>query len=381
MNVYFDNAATTKPCTAAVAAATAMMTERFGNPSSTHAQGRDAALALDLAREQVAAALGGKKAEVFFTSGGTESDNWALLGAARHLRHKGKHIISSTVEHDAVRKTLDELKRQGYEIELLKPEADGSVSADSVARSLRSDTILVSLMTVNNETGAVTDISAVSRAVKASGSAALLHTDAVQGFLHVPFSAKSLGADMISVSAHKIHGIKGCGALWIKSGLKLPPLILGGGQESGMRSGTEPLPQIAAFGAAAQEGATLLSESIKSMIAIKERIVSRLGEALPGTVFIGGEGSGHILCLSLPGCRSEVLLNFLDSKGISVSKGSACKRGARSHVLTELGLPSDVIDGAIRLSFSRFSTEDEADFFVSELINAANTLFPKRKKR
>ena len=378
MDIYFDNAATTKPCDEAVAAAAYMMTECFGNPSSTHAPGRLAAEKLCEARSDVAAALGGKANEVYFTSGGTESDNWALFSAAKHMRHKGKHIISSKVEHDAIRQSLSELSRQGYEVELLSPEADGSISVDAVKAALRSDTILVSLMMVNNETGAVTDIPAVSKLLKAQKSSALLHTDAVQSFMHVPFSVKTLGADMVSVSAHKIHGLKGSGALWIRNGLRMPPYIFGGGQESGYRSGTEAMPQIAAFGAAAKAGKANLARDIAAMEALRSSIIEQLAEKLPDAQIIGG-GSGHVLCLSVPGCRSEVLLNYLDARGICVSKGSACKRGGRSHVLTEMGLPSDVIDGAIRLSFSRFNTLDEGEYFVEQLVNARNELFPKRK--
>lgn len=378
MNVYFDNASTTKPCSAATNAANEMMSNVFGNPSSSHILGRQAAKALDNARADIANAIGGKKAEIYFTSGGTESDNWALFSSARHMKHKGKHIISSTVEHDAVRHSLGELSRLGYEVQLLKPDESGSVSAQAVANALRDDTILVSLMLVNNETGAITDINAVSKAIKARRSAALLHTDAVQGFLHIPFSAKNLGADMISVSAHKVHGLKGSGALWIKSGLKLPPYIWGGGQENALRSGTEAMPQIAAFAAAAKEAANELDNSISSLRELKGQIISELKEKLPETHIICPEGASHILCLSVPGCRSEVLLNYLDFHGICVSKGSACKRGARSHVLSELLLPANIIDGAIRLSFSRFNTAEEGSYFVSTLVEAANTLFLKR---
>ena len=347
--IYLDNAATTRVCPEAAEIAYTMMTETYGNPSSTHQAGRAAREALGKARKQVASALGCRSEELYFTSCGSEADNWAILRGAESMKRKGNHVITSTVEHDAVRKSFDELERLGYEVTRLDPEPDGSVSPDAVAKALRPDTILVSLMLVNNETGAVTDISAVSRAIKAAGCPALLHTDAVQGFLKVPFQAKTLGADMISISGHKIHAPKGIGALYIsqqmKPASKLLPYLMGGGQESGMRAGTEALPQIAAFGAAAETG--------------KKQ-----------------QGAPHVLCLSLPGYRSEVLMNFLDSRGICVSRSSACKQGRRSHVLEAMGLPAKVIDGAIRVSFSRFTTEEEVLALCGALEEARASLFP-----
>ena len=246
--VYLDNAATTRVCPEAAEAAVHMMTECFGNPSTTYKLGREAKAAVDKARGQIAKALGCQPDEVYFTSCGSEGDNWALISGARYMRRRGKHIISSAVEHDAVRKSLDFLEKEGYEITRLQPDGTGAIPLEAVRAALRPDTILVSLMMVNNETGTVNDIAAVARMLKAENSIALLHTDAVQGFLKVPFSAKTLGADMITISGHKIHAPKGIGALYIRSGLKLPPYILGGGQERGMRAGTEATPQIAAFG-------------------------------------------------------------------------------------------------------------------------------------
>ena len=242
MEIYLDNAATTRVCPEAADAAYKVMTEVYGNPGSTHKLGREACAVLDDSRKKLAAALGCAPKEVYFTSGGTESDNWAILEGAYLQRRVGRHIISSAVEHDAVRKPLEKLARDGWEITLLSPDSTGAISADAVREALREDTALVTLMMVNNETGAVTDIAGVARALRAAKSRALLHTDAVQGFMKEPFSAKTLGADMISVSGHKVHAPKGIGALYIRQGLKLPAHILGGGQEDGLRSGTEPMP-------------------------------------------------------------------------------------------------------------------------------------------
>lgn len=372
MKAYLDNAATTMVCPEAAEAALRAMTENFGNPSSTHGPGRAAREELKSARETIASCIGAKAEEIFFTSGGTESDNWALRSGAALMRHKGKHIISSAVEHDAIRKSLDELERLGYEVTRLTPDKNGAIPVESLQRVLRPDTILVSLMLVNNETGAVNDIAAFSAAIKAAGCPALLHTDAVQGFFKIPFTAKSLGADMISLSAHKINAAKGTGALYVRSGLRLPPFIIGGGQENAFRSGTENIPGIAAFAAAA-EAAKKDTGALERMNGLRNRAIEKLKSSLPELVIIGG-GSPHLLNISLPGYKSEVLMNLLDSMGVSVSKGSACKRGARSHVLEAIGLPAKVIDGAIRISFCRLTTQDEVDYFCDCLTKAADTL-------
>ena len=371
--IYLDNAATTKVCPEAAAAALRYMTEDFGNPSSTHGPGRSARTALKEARSAIASSLGAAPGEIFFTAGGTEGDNWAVRSGAKLMRRKGRHIISSAAEHDAVRRSLDELERDGFEVTRLSPAADGAIHAEDVLAALREDTVLVSLMLVNNETGAVTDIAAVAAALKAAGSGALLHTDAVQGYCKVPFTAKSLGADMITLSAHKIHAPKGVGALYVRSGLRLPPLIVGGGQEDGRRSGTENLPGICAFAAAVQ-AALADGDAPSRMAALQRRTVDVLQADAPELAVNGG-GAPHILNIALPGYKSEVLLNYLDAKGICVSKGSACKKGARSHVLEAMGLPPKVIDGSLRVSLCRFTTEEDVDVFCRTLLEARASLY------
>ena len=373
MEHYLDNAATTKVCDEAAQAALAAMTENYGNPSSTHTKGREANRLLESARKQVSAALGCASGELIFTSCGSESDNWAIINGAEAMKRKGKHIISSAVEHDAVRRSLDELESRGFEVTRLAPDEKGGVSLDSVVSALRDDTILVSLMLVNNETGAVTDISSIARAVKKACPAALVHTDAVQGFMKVPFSAKSLGADMVSISGHKIHAPKGVGALYVKNGLKLKPFLVGGSQENGRRAGTEAMPQIAAFGAACEVARAGMAENIARMQSLRERAVERLSREIPELVLIGG-GSPHILSISLPGWRSEVLMNYLEAKEVYVSRSSACKKGGRSHVLEAMGLSSRVIDGAIRIGLSRFTTEEDIDALCAALKEAHDTL-------
>ncbi len=364
MEHYLDNAATTKTCKEAIAAANDVMENFYGNPSSTHTVGRKAKQKLDEFRCDVAKALGAKPQEIVFTSCGSESDNFAIIKGAESQKRKGKHIISSLVEHDAVRKSLDYLETLGYSVTRLKPDSTGEISVDSVLKELRDDTVLISLMLVNNETGAVNDISAISKAVKANNPNVLIHTDAVQGFMKVPFSAKTLGADMISISGHKIHAVKGIGALYIKSGLKLKPLILGGEQEMELRAGTEAMPQIAAFATACK-----MDPEIKKIGELKEYLKEELIKSIPEIKIIE-TNAPHILNISMPGWRSEVLMNFLEAKEIYVSKSSACKQGKRSHVLEAMGLNSSVIDGALRIGISRYNTKEDADALIEGLIES-----------
>ena len=373
MEHYLDNSATTRVCPEAAEAAMLAMTEIYGNPSSTHTKGREAKQLLDKSRKQVADALGCTVQELVFTSCGSESDNWAILNGAELMRRKGMHIISSQVEHDAVRKSLDELERRGFEVTRLKPDETGAIPVQAVMEALRPDTVLVTLMLVNNETGAVTDIGAIARAMKKAGSQALLHTDAVQAFMKLPFTVKSLGADLVSVSGHKIHAPKGIGALYIKNGVKLKPYLLGGGQENGRRAGTEAMPQIAAFGAACQTAREHLQENYERMAALRQLAIDALRRDIPELVVIGG-GAPHILSISLPGWRSEVLMNYMEAREIYVSKSSACKKGGRSHVLEAIGLAPKVIDGAIRIGLSRFTTQEDILALCAALKEARSKL-------
>ena len=357
---YLDNSATTQVCPEAAQAALKAMTVVFGNPSSTHTAGREAKKMLDSSRASVAKALGCRPEELVFTSCGSESDNWALLSGADAMRRKGKHIISSAAEHDAIRRTLDLLETKGYEVTRLNPDFSGSVPVAAVAEALREDTVLVSLMLVNNETGAVTDIAGVASLLKEAGSQALLHTDAVQAFLKIPFTPASLGADLISVSGHKVHAPKGIGALYVRKGLCLKPMIIGGSQENGRRAGTEATAQIAAFAAACDAAYPCLAENAEKMRQLREEIIRRLQADIPELKVLGG-GAPHILSVSLPGWRSEVLMNFLEAREVYVSKSSACKKGGRSHVLESMGLDTRTIDGALRIGLCRFTTQEDVD--------------------
>lgn len=370
---YLDNSATTQVCPEAAEAALYAMTQGFGNPSSTHTVGREAKKLLDRARADIAAALGCTPSELVFTSCGSESDNWALLFGAEAMKRKGKHIISSVAEHDAIRRSLDLLEERGFEVTRLKPDLSGAVPVDAVRDALREDTVLVSLMLVNNETGAITDIAGVSSMLKAAGSSALLHTDAVQAFMKIPFTPSSLGADLISISGHKIHAPKGIGALYIRKGLRLKPMIVGGSQEDGRRAGTEATAQIAAFAAACNVAFPKLAENAEKMRAQREEIIRRLQADIPELRVLGG-GAPHILSISLPGWRSEVLMNFLEAREVYVSKSSACKKGGRSHVLESMGLDSKTIDGALRIGLSRYTTQEDIDALCLGLRDAHHSL-------
>ena len=373
--IYFDNAATTRVCPEAAEAMAAVLTEQYGNPSSTHALGRQARELLDRAREEVAGAVGAEKGEIFFTSGGTESDNWAVSGVCARHRRPG-HIVTSAYEHDAMLQICAKMEQQGWSVTRLKPDGEGHVTPEMVKEALREDTALVSVMLVNNEIGAVNNLAGIAAAVK-KNSGALVHTDAVQGLFKVPLSVRKLGVDLLSLSGHKIHGPKGIGALYVRRGVKPAPMILGGGQESGQRSGTEAMPAICGFAAAVRAGRREFPESAEHMRSLRRFLTERLTESLPEAVILGPGDAPHILSVSLPGHRSEILLNLLDAEGICVSKGSACKKGRRSHVLEAMGYAPDVIDGALRVSLCRDNTREEAEIFAEKLKQAAGRVLKK----
>ncbi|MGN0979131.1 MAG: cysteine desulfurase family protein [Candidatus Avoscillospira sp.] len=369
--IYLDNSATTKPCPEAVAAMNEMLTQCWGNPSSVHGFGIQAEHKLKEARKSVAELLGAEPERVFFTSGGTEADNWAIFGTAERLGKRGKHIVTTAVEHHAVLHPMQKLEAQGFEVTYLKPDETGYVSLESLTAALRPDTILVSVMMVNNETGAVMPIEKMVKAVRRLSPLALFHTDAVQGFGKIPFKAKTLGADLISVSGHKIHAAKGVGALYIKKGLPLPPLIRGGGQESDYRSGTEGLPNIVGFGAAC--AAMDLKAEIAHLTALRDLCRETLAN-VPGLQFLGQGAAPHIVNVAIPGLRSQGLINCLQDHEIYVSAGSACSHGHRSHVLEAMGASPAAIDGSIRISFGRDNRTEDVAALKAALLEAVQTL-------
>jgi len=363
--IYLDNSATTKPCKEAVEAVTNALTEGWGNPSALYSFGIDAAHALRAARIKVAAALGAEHDRVFFTSGGTEADNWALMGTVKRFGKRGKHIITTAIEHHAILNCARELEAQGYEVTYLQPDGLGRISLDALKAALRKDTILVSVMMVNNETGAVMPIAQMAKLTHRICPNAIFHTDAVQGFLKIPFQAKTLGADLISISSHKVHGPKGVGALYISPRLKsFPALLLGGGQEGGYRSGTEGTPAIFGFAAACEACAATFRQDISQEKALLESLIEKLRK-LDGIEINGAHDAPHILSLSIPGVPTQNTINILQDASICVSAGSACAKGHRSHVMTAMNLAPETIDGSFRISLCRETTHEELDQLVS----------------
>ena len=376
--IYLDHAATT-PVSRAVAETVAeVLTEGFGNPSAQYPLGEAAKKRLETDRDIIAQALGCKADELLFTSCGTESDNFAISLALRLGRRVGKHIITTAVEHSAVLEPCKLLEQDGYSVTYLKPDRDGSISVSQVADALREDTVLVSMMLVNNETGCIFPVAEVAKLLRERKSQALLHTDAVQAFLKIPFSAATLGADLISLSAHKIGAPKGVGALYIGERVNkkaIRPLLAGGGQEGGLRSGTEATAQIAGFAKAVALRSENLEQKLAHTAAIKAYAEEKL-LSIDGVERIGNGAAPHILSLSLVGYPSANVVTELGSMGICISAGSACHRGKLSHVYAAMNLPKKTAAGVLRISFSPETTKEEIDALYDALKKHRETRFP-----
>ena len=359
--IYLDNSATTKPCPEAVEAMMTAMTENWANPSALYSFGIETGRQLRTARHAVAAAMGAEPDRVFFTSGGTEADNWAVFSTVKRFGKRGRHIITTAIEHHAILHCMKELEAQGYEVTYLQPDATGTVTVDALKAALRKDTILVSIMMVNNEVGSVMPIAQMAKLTHKLCPDAVFHTDAVQGFLKVPFAAKTLGADLISVSSHKVHGPKGVGALYISPRLKsFPAFMVGGGQEGNYRSGTEGTPAIFGFAAACTAVASAYKEDIKAEKARIDGLVEKL-TALDGVRINGSHEAPHVLSIAVPGVPTQNSINILQDHGICVSAGSACAKGHRSHVLEAMKVAPEAIDGTFRISICKDTTEAELE--------------------
>lgn len=364
---YLDNSATTKPDKAVADKIYEMLTVNFGNPSSFHKEGLNANLELRAAREKIANALSCESEEIYFTSGGTEANNLAILGAAEAGKRKGKRIVTTAIEHESVLQSVDELEKQGFEVIRLMPDKQGRITEQQVFDAVNSDTILVSMMYVNNEVGSIMPVKSIKKAVKRANAPALIHIDCVQAFGKLEVKPSKLGADLVTVTAHKIHGPKGVGALYLKKGTRILPRVFGGEQEKKLRPGTEAIPLIAGFGVAADLIPDLKkqSEKIKEINAYaKEGLLS-----VPGVkINSGDDASDYIINLFVPTfMTSQTVVQHLSSKyGVYVSNGSACAKGKRSHVLTAMKLDDKIIEKSIRVSFSRTTTKGDID----ELVNA-----------
>ncbi len=374
---YLDNSATTPVLPEAAQEALRLMTQDWGNPSSLHTLGFLAKKELDTARLTLAKRLGAGPEELVFTGGGTEANNLALLGTAAARKRLGNKIVTTAVEHDSVLNAAKELEAQGFQVEYVRPDSAGHVDPEALWEAIDGNTILVSVMLVNNETGVVLPVAEAARAIRRKKAPALLHTDCVQAFCKLDFTPQKLGADLCTVSAHKIHGPKGVGALYVKKGTRILPRVFGGGQERGLRSGTESLPLIGAFAKAA-ELAPRPGEVLPRMEELHHMLWERL-RAIPGVALnTPSEGLPYIVNFSALGVRAETMLHFLAQRDVYVSAGSACGKAAPSHVLAAMSLSRERVSSALRVSFSRFSTEEDV-FALTEGLRAGLSSLKKKR--
>ena len=371
MDAYFDNSATTAPCCEAVNAVADAMTRCWGNPSSLHRQGNLAKELLDSSRESVAKALSCAPEEIFFTSGGTESNNLALKGAAYQMRRMGRRIVSTSIEHPSVDETLNRLEAEGFEVIKLKVDSYGRINERELYSAVNSNTILITMMLVNNEVGTIMPVQAAKRAAMMARSPALIHCDAVQAFGKMPIKPALLGVDLMTISSHKIHGPKGVGALYIRKGVKIKPVTTGGEQEQqknnnnlSIRPGTEAMPAIAGFAAAARALPDPKKE-LEHITMLRDYMVSKLTELDGVVVNSPPDALPYVTNVSVIGIKSEPMLTFLSDRGICVSSGSACSKGKKSHVLLQMGLDRKRLDSPLRISFSRFTTVQEIDALIT----------------
>ncbi len=384
MEAYLDNSATTRCSDRACQLMVDLLTKDYGNPSSLHMKGIEAERFVETAKKKIAKTLRVSEKEIIFTSGGTESNNLAIIGAAMANRRAGNHIITTSIEHASVENPMEFLKEQGFDITYLSVDENGIISLEELEEAVMEQTILVSMMQVNNEIGAIEPVAEAAELIKKKNPDTLIHVDAIQSYGKMYIYPKKLGIDMLSVSGHKIHGPKGSGFLWVKEKTKLKPLILGGGQQKGMRSGTENVPAIAGLGEAAEEIYENLDEKRAHLYGLKQRFIDGI-EKLEGTHVNGktGEDSApHIVSVSFEGIRSEVLLHSLEDRGIYVSSGSACSSNNHagkqkgSKTLRNIHLKENLLDSTLRFSFSVHTTEEEIDYALEVL----GELLPVLKK-
>ena len=376
MEAYLDNSATTPLCPEAAEAMQDAVTHFWGNPSSLHRLGLEAEHLLARSRADVAASLHCAPGEITFTSGGTESNNLALFGAAAALKRRGRRIVTSSVEHSSIAESAAELQNRGFDVVYLGVDSQGRVPEQELMRLITKDTILVSLMAVNNEVGAVQPIDAVRRALRAVNAPALIHCDAVQAYGKLPVNPQRLGVDLLTVSAHKIHGPKGAGALFVRRGVRISQIMFGGSQEQKLRPGTEAVPAIAGFAAAAR-AIPDLQQSLQYAAGLRDRLVQGLSTMEGVKINSPADALPYLTNISLPGLQSETMLNFLSERGVYVSAGSACAKGKKSRVLRAMSLSDADIAGALRISLSRYNTWEEIDAFLFALNEARITLARK----
>jgi cysteine desulfurase len=368
-DIYLDNCSTTKPFPEVTKKIIKMLTEVYGNPSSLHRLGKESKLELEKARQIISGTLEVEPEEIYFTSGGTESDNLAIKGVCWANSNNGNRIVTTVAEHAAVMKSIRDLKRRGWEVKYISAP-NGKLDLGELQAAIDEKTLLVSVMLVNNETGCIFPVSKIKQIIQQKKSPAILHCDAVQAYGKLNFTAASLGADLISISAHKIHGPKGIGALYVKNGINMFSVNLGGGQENGLRSGTESTPLIVGFGEAVRITFSKLNEDIFHMKELRDYCIDSIGEIFPQAVIHSTkQGAPHIVNFSLPGTENKRVLEFLDTKDIFVSSAAACKsnHSRGPSVLESLGLSRDLADSALRVSFSHMNTKKDVDALLKAL--------------
>ncbi len=383
--IYLDNSATTKPYPEVIESMVEMLDDNYGNPSSLHKKGIQAEKAVKTARDIIAKTLDVKSNEIYFTSGGTEANNIAIRGYAKANSKKGNHLITSKIEHPSVLNTFEFLEREGYRVSYINVDSNGVVDIEQLKKEICEDTIFISVMHVNNEVGSVAPIQEIRRLMDLKQSQAILHVDAIQSFGKLLFTPERFGIDLLSISAHKLHGPKGVGALYIKKGIPIEPIMFGGSQELNMRSGTENVPGILGFGKAVEITFASIENHLLKINKLKEKLREEIEKSIDDVVINGqveGKNAPHILNVSFKGLKSEVLLHALEAKGIYVSSGSACSsnKPAPSHVLTAMGVDKHCIEGAIRFSFSAANTEVEISDCVQELATIVKQLRRFRRR-
>lgn len=373
--VYFDNAATTQVDENVINQMADVMRNEYGNPSSLHTRGVNAQLRMERAANQIKTALGMKGGSLYFTSGGTESNNLAIIGAAEAKKRRGNRIITTAIEHSSVLGACAELKKRGFDVIELKPDSTGRIPLDALKDALNDKTILVSMMLVNNEVGTIQPIKEAVKLTRKKAPEALFHSDGVQAFGKIPFKVSDLGVDLMSISGHKIHAPKGVGALYAADKVRILPLLHGGSQQGGVRPGTESVPMICALGTAAHEAVSELPAATERLLALRKHLTAGFEKMGGVIIHTPDEGvSPFILNVSVPGFRSETMLHFLAERGIYVSSGSACSKGAQSHVLGAMGCSMAEIDSALRISFSKYSDIEQTDRFLEGLKEAVSSL-------
>ena len=367
--ISLDNAATTRLSETAFEAMRPYMMDQFANPAGTYSFAAGAAAAVEKAREQLAAVIGAKSSEIFFTSGGTESDNWALKGVMQANAAKGRHLITSAIEHHAILHSAEALKKQGYDVTILPVDGDGTVDLDALEKAIRPDTVLISVMAANNEIGTLEPLERIGEIAHAHG--VLFHTDAVQAFCHVPIDVERMHIDLLSASGHKFHGPKGVGLLYVRKGVKIAPFMDGGAQEKKRRAGTTNVPGIVGMAAAATEAVAHMDEIAKKEIAVRDHLIERIEKEIPHAKLNGHRTQrlpGNVnFCFRF--IEGESMLMLLDDSGVCASSGSACTSGSLdpSHVLLAIGLPHEIAHGSLRLTLSEETTLADADYVVDTL--------------